>query len=491
MGPAPLTRLQTLLEGAFQWALPDGCDEDTRRRGRLLVVFALVVVPAIFVFSGFYLASGFYHSALGTSLAFLLVGASVLVMRRRSVEAAVHTFMLGGVSGLTIVLVAQGGIESPALGWFTLGPWAAMMLGGRRIGFIWIGLILIILASFATLDLAGLLSPSEVPAHRIHALALLANVGVLSLAAMMAASYETQRVIIFTAMVEARDEARARARELEVARDQIEADAKEQRRLELELRSAQKLEAVGRLAAGVAHEINSPLQYVSDSLYFMAEAERDLVQLVERYRAGQDLKPLAEELDLPFLLEALPQAQARAREGLGRITRIISAMRELARPEGDTPERLDLNHLTRTAMALGEFELSQVADVETAFADDLPWVLARPAALGQAILALLVNAAHAIADLGPQRGRVTVSTRREGEHVVLAVEDTGTGIREEIRDRIFDPFFTTKDVGRGSGQGLALARHIVVEQNGGKLDFQTELGRGTTFFLRLPIREAT
>lgn len=447
------------------------------------------MVPSVLTFFAYYLASGLMLSALGTALGASIIGSSLFVMRRFGVTAGAHAFLSGGAIGLALIMVAHGGIESPATAWLALGPWAAMMLGGRHFGLLWIAIILAIVLGVGLLDLVALMPRSEVPGDDTHLLALLAMGGLLTLASMMATSYDTQRSAAFDALIDARDEARAQARELQLARDQIEADAKEQRRLELELRSAQKLEAVARLAAGVAHEINSPLQYVSDSLYFMAEAERDLVQLVERYRAGEDLKVLAEQLDLAFLLEALPQAQARAREGLGRITRIISAMRELARPEGDTPERIDLNHLTRTALALGEFELSQVAEVETSFAPDLPWIVSRPAALGQAILAVLVNAAHAIADVGPRRGKVIVTTRREGDHVVLAIEDTGTGITEAIRDRIFDPFFTTKEVGRGSGQGLALARHIVVEQNGGKLDFETELGRGTTFFVRLPIQE--
>lgn len=486
----PPAKHHPLIERVFDWAIPAGLDETSSSRGRLLVLFVLVVVPSVLTFFAYYLASGFMLSALGTAFGASVIGSSLIAMRRFGVTAGAHTFLAGGCFGLALILLAHGGIESPATAWLALGPWAAMMLGGRRFGLLWIGIILAVVLGIGLLDLIALMPPSEVPGGDTHLLALLAMAGLLTLASMMAASYDTQRSAAFDALIDARDEARAQARELELARDRIEADAKEQRRLELELRSAQKLEAVGRLAAGVAHEINSPLQYVSDSLFFMAEAERDLVQLVERYRAGQDLKALAEEIDLPFLLEALPQAQARAREGLGRITRIISAMRELARPEGDTPERLDLNHLTRTALALGEFELSQVAELETSFAPDLPWILARPAALGQAILAVLVNAAHAIADAGPRRGKVTVTTRRDGDHVVLSVEDTGTGIREEIRDRIFDPFFTTKDVGRGSGQGLALARHIVVEQSRGRLEFETELGRGTTFFLRLPIEEA-
>ncbi len=489
-----------LLNRVVEWALPRGLDEDDQRRGRILMTFVMVVLPSILAFASFYLATGLSLSAVGTFVAFVLIGASPFVMRRGTVSAGTSTFMIGGMLGLGIIIFAHGGLESPALGWFALGPWAATMLGGRTVGFIWGAIVLVCAVVFGVSDLAGLLPPSEIPERLNHLLSLLAQAGLLVLAAMMASSYESQRSMTFDSLVVARDEAQQRARELEVARDQIAEDAREQRRLGLELRSAQKLQAVGRLAAGVAHEINTPLQYVSDSLAFAAEADRDLLMLVESCQhvlasappssATLKVSALHADLDLPFLLEALPRAHNRAREGLDRIARIISAMRELARPEGDTPEQLDLNHLVRTALALSRHELDPLADVEVRLANDLPEVHAQPAAIGQVVLALIGNAAHAIADLGNvgQRGRVVLTTLAEPDWVVLTVEDTGTGIPLAIRDRVFEPFFTTKEVGRGTGQGLALSRHTVVQQHGGQLDFESEVGRGTTFTLRLPTR---
>lgn len=474
----------------MDWALPQGIDPDDERRARLLMLFALVVVPSVFVFAGFYLVSGFVLSAAGTLCAFVLIGASPFVMRRTTVAAGTHTFMVGGVLGLVFIVIVQGGLESPATAWFALGPWTATMLGGRRLGLGWAAVTVVVIGTIGSLDLIGSMPPSEVPEPRLHLVALLVHVGLLVLATMMASSHEQERALNFAALVLARDQARLRTRELEAARDRIAADAQAQQRLELELRSAQKLQAVGRLAAGIAHEINTPLQYMSDSLAYADEAIADLIRLARRNTPQSQVsrETLEAELDLPFLLDTLPRAQARAREGLDRIARIVAAMRELARPEGDTFERFALDHLAATALVLADHEIGPVADMTLQFADNLPEVNGRPAAIGQAILALLSNAAHAIADRGPTRGRITVTTRNEGDTIALTVADTGTGIAEPIRDRIFDPYFTTKDVGRGAGQGLALAYQAVVVQHGGTLTFETELGQGTTFTLRLPTR---
>jgi len=489
---------RTLMTSLYEWARPPELGESDERRARLLLTFVVVTLPSALVFASFYLVTGLSLSALGSLFALALVGVSPFVMRRWAVTAATNTFLSGGVLGLGTIIIAQGGLESPVAGWLALAPWAATMLGGRTFGFAWAGFVLTFVVSLGSSDLAQLLPSSEVPEPLVHPIALLVQAGLLVLAAMMATSYESQRSMTFDSLVVARDEARRRALELEVANDQIAADAREQRRLELELRSGQRLQAVGRLAAGVAHEINTPLQYVSDSLAFAAETDRDLLGLAGRSRSALESAPpssdtrqvlaLHEDLDLPFLLEALPLAYDRAREGLERIARIISAMRELARPEGDAPEPLNLNRLVETTLTLAKHELEPVADVEVRLASDLPEVQARPAAIGQAILALLTNAAHAIADVGRGRGRVVLTTHAEPDWVVLTVTDTGTGIAAHIRDRVFEPFFTTKEVGRGTGQGLALSRHTVVQQHGGQLDFESEVGRGTTFTLRLPRR---
>jgi signal transduction histidine kinase len=261
-------------------------------------------------------------------------------------------------------------------------------------------------------------------------------------------------------------------------------DVGRERRLERELRQSQKLEAVGQLAAGVAHEINTPIQFVGDSLYFLRDAFADLL------RAAQG-ECTAEEADLPYLVEEVPQAVARCEEGVGRVAEIVRALKELSHPDSREKASSDLNRACQNATIVTRNETKNVADVVLELGE-IPEVPCHLGDVSQVLINLVVNAAHAIEDRvareeGMKRGRITISTAREPEHVRISIADDGGGIPEAIRERIFEPFFTTKAVGRGTGQGLAIARGIVVERHGGTLDFDTEVGRGTTFHIRLPL----
>jgi PAS domain S-box-containing protein len=280
-------------------------------------------------------------------------------------------------------------------------------------------------------------------------------------------------------------------------------DVTEARQLELELRQAQKLESVGRLAAGVAHEINTPVQFVSDSVHFVRDALGELAQLTEMHRAvtqsvreGAPSRDAAEtaaqaedDADLPYLLENLPKALDRALDGLDRVTTIVRSMKEFAHPDQREMAASDLNHAINSTLVIARNEYKYVADV-TVDLGDIPAVRCHLGDVNQAILNIVVNAAHAIGDVvkdTDQRGRITVRTRHEDDMVVISISDTGGGIPVDIRERIFDPFFTTKGVGKGTGQGLAIARSVIREKHGGDLGFETELGKGSTFFIRLPI----
>jgi signal transduction histidine kinase len=280
-------------------------------------------------------------------------------------------------------------------------------------------------------------------------------------------------------------------------------DLRDQKRLESELAQKQKLEAVGRLAAGIAHEINSPIQFVGDNVRFIRDSFGDVMGLLEGYRrlaaevrAGRPTDALLRELeraeataDLEVLRPRLEEAFVDTTDGVERVARIVSAMKEFAHPSSRSSAPIDLNHALETTLTIANFELKYVADVETHFGE-LPSVLCHADAINQAFLNLIINAAHAVSsvvrDTGA-RGRIRVATQQEGAQALVTISDTGCGIPESIRHRVFEPFFTTKEVGKGTGQGLAIARSIIVDQHGGSLSFESELGRGTTFFVRVPV----
>jgi signal transduction histidine kinase len=274
-----------------------------------------------------------------------------------------------------------------------------------------------------------------------------------------------------------------------LARLKEEVRAREE--VEVELRHAQKLQAVGRLAAGIAHEINTPIQFVGDSVQFMREATRDLLALVEVYRkraTDEEIAEAEDQADLEYLVTELPAASDRATDGLRRVASIVRSMKMFAHPDAKSMSRVNLNDVVESALAIASTEYKHVAEVETYLAP-LPPISCNAGEIGQVILNLVVNAAHAVAERG-HRGCIVVVTRREGDQVVLSVADDGGGIPESIRAHIFEPFFTTKEIGRGTGQGLAITRSVV-SRHGGSLTFESTVGLGTTFFVRLPLEEAS
>jgi PAS domain S-box-containing protein len=280
-------------------------------------------------------------------------------------------------------------------------------------------------------------------------------------------------------------------------------DVTARRRLELELRQSQKLESVGRLASGIAHEINSPIQFVNDSVHFVRSGIEQLLGLVRRYRPALDaaergaldpdvaseLRQAEQEADLPYLTERLPKAIDRATEGLERVSVLVRSMKDFARADQKEQAPADLVAGLEATLLVARNEFKYVADLDTDL-KPLPPVVCHAGEVNQACLNLIVNAAHAIGEVvagTPDRGRITVSTRHEGADAVIEISDTGPGIPHEIQSKIFDPFFTTKEVGKGAGQGLSIARHLIVEKHGGSLEFASEPGSGSLFIIRLPI----
>jgi signal transduction histidine kinase len=285
---------------------------------------------------------------------------------------------------------------------------------------------------------------------------------------------------------------------------QLEATVRELMLARAQLIQEEKLKSVGRLAAGIAHEINTPIQFVSDSVYFVRGALADLTTLIEKYQAAlrsldggaayqkviSGISRAETDADLPYLRENLPLAIERSLDGLGRVATIVRSMKEFAHPDQAAMISIDLNHGIESTLTIARSEYKYVADVETDFDATLPMITCYAGELNQAVLNIIVNAAHAVADLvkdSGKRGTITVRTRRDGDWVLISIGDTGTGIPREVQDRIYDPFFSTKEVGRGTGQGLAIARSVVVDKHGGELRFETEEGKGTTFFIRLPL----
>ncbi|MES1206488.1 MAG: ATP-binding protein, partial [Pseudomonadota bacterium] len=274
-----------------------------------------------------------------------------------------------------------------------------------------------------------------------------------------------------------------RTAELIRANAQLTREMDERNRIEIELRQAQKLEAVGRLAAGVAHEINTPLQFVSDSIHFVNEASGELIQTVRalesvRRRAleGATDAEVAAEVrvancpdDLDYLVANMPAALERVGEGLSRVTAIVRSMKEFAHPDEGVMTAVDLNRAIQSTVTISRHEHKMVADVILRLGD-IPPVVCHAGEINQALLNIIVNAAHAIAEVNQgtdRRGRIIIESRRSGADVEITVADTGAGIPEPIRSRIFDPFFTTKEVGKGTGQGLAISRSVVVDKHHG------------------------
>jgi PAS domain S-box-containing protein len=264
-------------------------------------------------------------------------------------------------------------------------------------------------------------------------------------------------------------------------------DITERKHAEQRLAAGERLESIGRLAAGVAHEINTPIQYLNDSVSFIREAMLDLMAHNAKLQAAL---PVAAEPDenIEDLKQELPPALDRIVDGLGRIAEIVRSMKEFSHADQREMSQVDLNRAINSSLVIARSEYRYVADVKTEFGE-LPRVTCHGGQINQVVLNLLVNAAHAIGDAvkgTPDKGLITVRTYVDGDYAVVAIGDSGGGIPESIRKRIFEPFFTTKEVGRGTGQGLSIA-HGVIKSHGGSLEFQTEIGKGTTFFVRLPI----
>ncbi|MEP3244249.1 MAG: ATP-binding protein [Sneathiella sp.] len=270
--------------------------------------------------------------------------------------------------------------------------------------------------------------------------------------------------------------------------------------LEQELRHGQKLEALGTLASGIAHEINTPIQFISDNISFMQDSFDDLNTLVDGFQdliggLGEEQKTvlkekveaLLEDADYEFLAEEMPSSIEQSREGTKRIAKIVSAIKDFAHPGSEEKSTVDINDAIQTTATVSHNQWKYVSDLSMDLDENLPPIMGYLGDINQVLLNIVVNAAHAIEESPTEgMGAITIATSASDTHVSVSIGDNGCGISKSNIDKIFDPFFTTKEVGKGTGQGLAIIHNIVVNKHGGAVDVSSEEGVGTTFTLKFP-----
>lgn len=267
---------------------------------------------------------------------------------------------------------------------------------------------------------------------------------------------------------------------------QLELEMKQRKELETQLVHAQKMEAVGQLASGIAHEINSPSQFANDNILFLKDA-------VDGFIAKISATPNApDEKELTFLKENAPEAVQQAQEGISRITTIVKSMKNFAYRDAESAKKPnDLNQAIKSTIVVATNEWKYHAEIVTNLDENLPMVPCNIGEINQVVLNLVVNGAHAIRDRvgSAEKGEINISTKHypNDNCVVISITDNGGGIPKKVQERIFEPFFTTKEVGVGTGQGLAIAHSVVVKSHSGQIWFQSVEGQGTTFYIKLPM----
>jgi len=282
-------------------------------------------------------------------------------------------------------------------------------------------------------------------------------------------------------------------------------EEKEKEQMQTKLFHTQKLESVGELAAGIAHEINTPIQYIGANLSFMDEAFLDFNNLIQKYQAlllavklsestqqcVESIDDCIREIDLPYLIREFPQAIQQATDGVKRVSKLVLAMKDFSHPGSKEKKKSDINKIIQTTIQISQNEWKYCADLDLVLAENLPMIDCHPNDIGQVILNILLNAAHSIKERlekfpNTPKGLIIISTTCSENSIAIKITDTGCGIPENILKRIFDPFFTTKEVGKGTGQGLAIARSVIVNNHGGDIEATSEVGLGSTFTIHLP-----
>lgn len=286
----------------------------------------------------------------------------------------------------------------------------------------------------------------------------------------------------------------------------IARDISQRKNHEDQLNQTRRLESIGQLAAGIAHEINTPVQYISDNIQFLKDSFKDVLALIDSAlsvvrgaktapiedSAIAEIEKMMMDTDSDYIIDEIPRAIEQSITGLQRVSKIVSAMKQFCHPGIEEKQASDINKAVENVITVTRNEWKYVADVITELDETLPLVPCLPGEINQVILNLIINAIDAIKDVIGQRenekGTIRIRTSHKDSWAEVRISDSGTGIPQEIRSKIFDPFFTSKDVGKGTGQGLAISHSMVVNNHGGTLGFETEPGRGTTMIVRLPLR---
>jgi two-component system, NtrC family, sensor kinase len=338
-----------------------------------------------------------------------------------------------------------------------------------------------------------LVHPDELPRYRSEWTALLSGAAKVLESALRIRVGESYRHMRLRGRVVARD---GLGRALRAIGTLV--DIHEARLVQMQAASATKLESIGQLAAGIAHEINTPTQYVGDNVRFLGDSFKQILKLLDDLIAAAttgaarsaSIGNHADAIDLPYLREEIPKAVAQSLEGIERIGTIVGAMKEFSHP-GHDRTLTDINRAVAGAITVATNEWKYVATIITEFDPGLPLVAVFPGEFNQVILNIIVNAAHAIGDgvssARQGKGVIRVVTSHTAHELEVSISDNGCGMPRHVQDKIFDPFFTTKPVGKGTGQGLAIAHNAIVQKHGGALSVNSEVGQGTTFTIRLPL----
>lgn len=277
-------------------------------------------------------------------------------------------------------------------------------------------------------------------------------------------------------------------------------DITEKRQLENQLLQSQKMEAIGQLAAGIAHEINTPTQFVSDNLNFLKDSFETMQKMLNKIdtqnsalacdELKNNIESLKTEADFDFISSEIPLAIQQSLDGLDRVTRIVRAMKDFSHPGTEDQKSMSINAMLESTITVARNEWKYHCEMHTHYGENLPNILCFPGELNQAFLNIIVNASQAIKEKikdSSERGVITIETLQEGSFIEIRISDTGVGISQEIKDKLYNPFFTTKEPGKGTGQGLSIVHHSIVNKHNGTIDFVSEVGKGTTFIIRLPL----